>query len=250
MSEFIKKCFFTAMTFFSIHPLNLNSLEYVSVNNQECKERTKIFDVNSNEHMFYPFSIKVNKCGGSCNGINDPYAKLCVPDIIKNINVKVFNLMSRINETRLETCKCICRLSASVCNNRQRWKEGQCRCECKELVDKGICDKELIWNPSNCECKCDKSYGIGKYLDYKNCVCRNSIVDELVEECAKIVDENKIYNETLNTTSSNDSLSDCASCTPYIVLYGVFLIASVIIVSAFVYFYWYSKKDIVRQYSC
>ena len=59
----------------------------------------------------------------------------------------------------------------------------------------------FIWNPSNCKCECDKSCAIGEYLDYKNCVCRNSIVDKLVKECTKIVDENKIYNETLNTTS-------------------------------------------------
>ena len=51
--------------------------------------------------MFYPFNIKVNKCSGICNNINNPFAKLCVPDVIKNINVKVFNLMSRINKTRL-----------------------------------------------------------------------------------------------------------------------------------------------------
>ena len=59
------------------------------MNNQECKIRTKIIDVNNNEPVFYPFSIRVNKCSGSCN--NDPYAKLCLPDIDKNINVKVFN---------------------------------------------------------------------------------------------------------------------------------------------------------------
>ena len=105
-------------------------------------------DVNNNETVFYHYSIKVNKCSGSCNGISDPYAKLCVPDIIENINVKVFNLMSRINETRHiiwhETCKCICRLNAIVCNNRQRWNKDKCRCECKESVDKGICDKGFI----------------------------------------------------------------------------------------------------------
>ena len=75
------------------------ALECASIKNQECKARTKIIDVNSNEPVFYPFSIKVNKCGRSCKGINDPYAKLCVPDIIKNTKVRVFNLMSRINET-------------------------------------------------------------------------------------------------------------------------------------------------------
>ena len=66
------------------------------MNNQECKVRSEIINVNTNELVFYPFSIKVNECSGSCN-INDPYAKLCVPDVVKNINVKVFNLMSTIN---------------------------------------------------------------------------------------------------------------------------------------------------------
>ena len=95
--------------------------------------------------MFYPDSITISKCKGSCNTINDPYAKSCVPDTIKNINVKAFNLMSRTNETRHikwhKTCKCRCRLDASVCNNKQRWNEDKCRCECKELIDKGMCNK-------------------------------------------------------------------------------------------------------------
>ena len=70
------------------------------MNNQECKARSKIINVdNNNEPVLYPYSIKINKCSGSCSNINDPYAKLCAPDIAKNINVKVFNLISRINET-------------------------------------------------------------------------------------------------------------------------------------------------------
>ena len=68
--------------------------------NQECKVRTGIINVNSNEPIFYPFSIKTNKCSGSCNNINNPYAKICIPDVIKDLNVKVFNLISRTNETR------------------------------------------------------------------------------------------------------------------------------------------------------
>ena len=109
MFGFLKKVFFIAMTFFGFSPSNANSSECVSMNNQECKTRVKIIDINNNEPMFYPFGIKVNKCGGSCNGINDPYTKLCVPDVVKNINLKVFNLMARISGTRHiiwhETCK-------------------------------------------------------------------------------------------------------------------------------------------------
>ena len=73
--------------------------------------------------MFFPFSIKISKYSGSCNNINDPYAKLCLPDV-KNLNVRTFNLMSRTNETRYiewhETCKCKCRLDGSVCSNNKR----------------------------------------------------------------------------------------------------------------------------------
>ena len=251
MFRFIKQVFVVAMTFLGFSPSNVTSLECVSMKNQECKIRPEIINVNTAEPLFYPFSIKVNKRSGSCNSINDPYAKLCVPDVLKNINVKVFILMSRINETRHiiwhETCKCICRLSASICNNKQRWNEGESRCEYKELIEKGICDKGFIWSPINCECECEKSCDIGEYLDYKNCKCRNSIVDKLVKECTKIVDEIK-FMETLNTISSNDSLSDCVSCTRYIVLFAVFLVTRVIIGSVFLYFYWYLKKDNVQWY--
>ena len=93
MFGFIKKVFFKEMAFFSFNTLSVNSVECVSVNNQECKIRRKVTDINNNETVFYPLSIKVNKCSGSWNNVNDPYAKLCVPDLFKNINVKVFNLM-------------------------------------------------------------------------------------------------------------------------------------------------------------
>ena len=105
------------------------------MNNQEGKIRTEIININTNEPLFYPYSIKIDKCKGSCNTVNDPYAKICVPDKIKNTNIKVFNLMSKTNETRHitwpKTCKCKCRLDANVCSNNQSWNEDECRCECK-----------------------------------------------------------------------------------------------------------------------
>ena len=70
--------------------LKVKSLECMSMINKKCMSRPKIVDINNNETVFYPYSIRVNKCSGSCNNINDPFAKLCVPDIIKNMNVKVF----------------------------------------------------------------------------------------------------------------------------------------------------------------
>ena len=97
---------------------------------QICKARPEIINVNSNNPVFYPFSIKTSKFSGNCNNINDPHAKICVPDVIKDLNVKVFNLMLKTNETRHiewhETCKCKCRLDAIVCNNKQRWNNDEC----------------------------------------------------------------------------------------------------------------------------
>ena len=82
----------------------------ISINNQECKTGPRAVKVNGDEPVFFSFSIKTSKCSGSCNNINYPYATICVPDVLKNLNVKVFNLMSGTNETRYiewhETCKC------------------------------------------------------------------------------------------------------------------------------------------------
>ena len=59
------------------------------MNNQAYKIRPEIININSNEPVFSPFSIKTSKCSGSCNNINDPYAKIYVPDVVKDLNVKV-----------------------------------------------------------------------------------------------------------------------------------------------------------------
>ena len=173
--SFVKKAFFLGLTVISN---TTGVLECISIKNQQCKVRPKIVDVGSNNPIFYPFSIKVNRCSGNCNNINNPYARICVPDIVKNLNVKVFDLMSLTNETRSikwhEICKCICRLNEIICNNKQRWNKDKCRCECKKLINKEVCDKGYIFNPSNCECECDKSCNIGQYIDYLDCKCKKN----------------------------------------------------------------------------
>ena len=133
MFRFTKKSFFIGFLFSIL--VSTTTLSCISMNNQACKTRPEIVNVSSNNPVFYSFSIKTSKYSGNCSNINDPYATVCVPDIVKNLNVKVYNLMWKTNETRhikwYETCKCICRLDAIVCNNKQRWNNGKCRCECK-----------------------------------------------------------------------------------------------------------------------
>ena len=70
------------------------------MNNEECKVRPQVVNINRDDPLLFPFSIKTRKCSGSCNNINNPCANLWVPDVVKNLNVKVFILVSGTNETR------------------------------------------------------------------------------------------------------------------------------------------------------
>ena len=110
---FLKKVFFVGLTLLSGFR-NANSLSCISMNNQERKTRPQIVNVNGDEPVFFAFSIKTSKCSGRCNNINYSY----VLDVANNLNVKVFNLMSKGNETRHtewhETCKCDCKFRAYV----------------------------------------------------------------------------------------------------------------------------------------
>ena len=100
------------ISLFSI--IKTKALECVSVVNQKCMPRPKIHNVNEGvgEALFYPYNVLVNKCSGSCNTLDDPMAKMCVPNIVKRVNMKVYNFLVRLNETRNVSrhkgCKCVC----------------------------------------------------------------------------------------------------------------------------------------------
>ena len=75
----------------SVNSLNAIPLKFVLMKNQECKIREGVVN---NEYMTYPYSIKVNRCHRNCNNISNPYSRVCFPDVIKNITIKVFDLIS------------------------------------------------------------------------------------------------------------------------------------------------------------
>ena len=70
------------------------------MNNQECKINPQIININTDNLFFYPYSTQVNKCSGICNNINSKDAKLYVSGVVQDINLKLFNIVSRTNETR------------------------------------------------------------------------------------------------------------------------------------------------------
>ena len=99
------------ISLFSI--IKTKALECVSVVNQKCMPRPKILAVNEGvcEALLYPYNVLVNKCSGGCNTRDNPMAKLCVPGIVKSVNMQVYNFLMRLNETRNvlwhESCKCV-----------------------------------------------------------------------------------------------------------------------------------------------
>ena len=119
--------------------------------NQECKVRKVIVD---NDYITFPYKIKVDKCVGSCNDIENPYFKVCMPDVVKNISVKSFDLISRKSVLRSilyhQSCKYGCLLDKKVCNNKQKWNKEKCRCEC---LIKENCPDNSSFNVVNCNCK-------------------------------------------------------------------------------------------------
>ena len=245
--RFVQNVFFIGLTVLSDFTNASSLLNCISMKNQECKTLVlQVVNGNGNNPIFHPFSIKISKCSGNWNNNNDPYAKICLPDVIKNLNVKVFNLMLRTNETRFiewhETCKCICRLDWIICNSKQQWNEDKCRCEYKKLIDKGICDKGYIWYPSICECECDKTCDIGEYLDYSNCKFRKKI-DKLIDECTETIEEVTLAKIT---PENENSYYKCMSCKVYIVF---MIVVFTIFTGTNIYFVYYNWSLIKNNVS-
>ena len=170
--------------------------------------RPKMLDINEGigEAVFYPYSVLVNKCSGSCNDMNDLGEKLCVPNIIKTMSMKIYNFLMQMNETRRvlwhESCKCVCKLNSSICNNKQIWNSDTCTCYCNDdFLGTMSCKKGYSWNPSTCACECDTWCNQGQYLDNKSCVCKNRLINNIIMQCTSIINETEMYN------SNNESQS-------------------------------------------
>ena len=218
--------------------IKTKALECVSVVNQKCMSRPKILDVNEGvgEALFYQYNVLVNKCSGSCNTLDDPMAKMCVPNIIKRVNMKVYNFLMRLNETCNvlwhESCKCVCRLNSSVCNSKQIWNSDTCKCDCNEDFAGVInCTKGYMWNPSTCACECDILCKPGQCLDHKNCICKNKLVGRVIAECTKVINET-IMNNRDNIDNDNTVWNIFIGLFSVVIFIGVVCFCVLIILSA------------------
>ena len=234
-----------AKSLFSI--LKLNTLECLSVINRECMPRPKVLDVNEDvgEALFYPYNVLVNKCSGSCDTIDDPMANLCVPNVVKRVNMKIYNFLMRLNETRNvlwhESCKCVCRLNSSVCNSKQIWNSDTCSFDCNEDFA-GImsCNKGYMWNPSTCACECDMCCKPGQCLDYKKYVCKNKLIGKTISECTSLINETMMNNKMSIT-------NDDTTTNIFIGLFSVLIFAGITCLCVFAYFKWIKDKKLFKK---
>ena len=229
-----------AVSLFSV--LKVNTLEGLSLINRECMPWPKILNVNEaiGEALFYLYNVLVNK-----DTLDNPMSKICIPKIIKNVNMKVYNFLMRLNETRNvlwhESCKCVCRLNSSVCNSKQIWNSDTCRCDCNEDFAGIInCTKGYLWNLSTCECQCYMWCKPGQYLDHKNCVCKNKLIGRVIEECTSII------NETMMNNNDNDNNKTWFNSINYAFII-LFLIALTICFCVFAYFKWFKDKKLFKK---
>ena len=245
-----------AISLFNV--LKVNSLECLSVINKKCMPRPKILNVNEGigEALFYPYNVLVNKCSGSCDTLDDPTSKICVPKIIKNVNMKVYNFLRRLNETRNalwpESCKCVSNLNSSVCNSKQIWNSDTCRCDCNEDFAGIInCTKGYIWNPSTCACECDMWCKPGQYIDYKNCICKNKLIGRVIEECTSIINETMINNKDNidNDTTKSSSLECNTIWNVFIGLFSVVILIGIIRFCVIIFKCIKSKKLFKKKYT-
>ena len=228
------------ISLFSI--IKTRALECVSVINRKYLPRPKILNVieGVGEALLYPYNVLVNKCSGSCDTINNPMAKLCVPGIIKRVNIQVYNFLMMLNETRSvlwhKSCKCVCELNSSVCNNKQISNSDTCRCDCNEDFASIInCTKGYTWNPSTCECQCDTWCKPGQCLDHKNCICKNKLIVRVIEECTSIINETMINNK--DNIDNDNTITNI-----FVVLFSIVMFILIVCFCVFTYFKRFKNK--------
>ena len=124
MFELIKKIFIGLLTgLFS----GSNHTKCVSLSNQKCMTQATLINLHPNEYSqefdSYAFAVKLDRCVGRCNTLNDLSNKVCVPNKTKDLNLNVFNMITRINESKTLTkhisCQCKCRFDGRKYNSDQ-----------------------------------------------------------------------------------------------------------------------------------
>ena len=192
--------------------------------NQKRAIRKVVVD---NDYITFPYKIKVDECVGSCNDVENPYFKVCLPDVVKNI--KSLGLISDQtmfkNISFYQSFKCGCLLDEKVCNNKQKWNKDKCICEC---LIKEKCSGNSFLNVINCNC------------EMKNMA---ALIEE-EEECDVEADEFNEVSENKTVTL----IKKIENCKSFVTSSILFVCVSVILTGIMIYFCLKSKNNSVLPY--
>ena len=213
-----------------------NHAKCISLSNQKSMIQPTLINLHPNEYNqefhYYPFAVKLDRCGGSCNTLIY-VMKYAFQTKKEDLNLSVFNMITGINESETLTkhisCECKCRFDERKCNSNQRWNNGKCRCECKK---RHVCGKDYVWNPTTCNCE------NGKYLA--------SIMDDSAIMYNEIIDAEANSNDE---TNFNEKKASGKTQKLYILL--AFLLVTIvllIVVSNYCYLIKYRTKLIQNYY--
>ena len=132
----------------------------------------------------------MNKCNWSCNTVEDPFGRVCIPNRLEYVNLKVFDMIKGINDLKALSkhisYECRCEFDGRKYNSRQKWNNYKYQCDYIKPIRHRACEEEYSWNLNTCACECDKDCNIGENL--KNCGWTKNLVDDLVVTCDEIED--------------------------------------------------------------
>ena len=150
------------------------AVKCVLLNNQQCMTSPTVIDLNPVDLNNYPFMISLDKCSEICNAVDDLSTNIGFSGETKKVNVKLFNMITRIDKAKTLTkhilCDCKCIFNSTTYNLNQEWNNDKRQCGSKKYL---TCQKDYSWNPSICICE------ISRYL--------KSIVDDSVTVCIEII---------------------------------------------------------------
>ena len=126
-----------------------NHKKCVPLSNQKCMTQPTLINLHpsnySQELHYYPCAVNLDGCIGSCNTIKHLSNKVCVPSKTEDLNLRVFNMIAAINESKTLTknisCECKCKFDGRKCNSNKKWNNDKCQCRVRNPKKHHICEK-------------------------------------------------------------------------------------------------------------
>ena len=196
-----------------------NHTKCILLSNQKCMTQPTLINLYPNEYSQefhnYQFAVKLDRCAGSFNTINDLPNKVCVPNKTKDLNLSIFNMITGISESKTLanyiSYERKCKFDGKKCISNQWWNNDKCRCESKK---DNIWEKDFICNPATCNCESEK------YLA--------SLMDDSAIICDEIID--------VEETNFNEKNITCKTQNFYILL-AFLLITIELLIAISIYCY-------------